>query len=81
LLTEQLIFSRRILQKIKRTKYCNGFAQSIARQQLDKQPTTDLHATIEGRPSLGYARYTHAQQYEEFSIVFYCYAAATAPMD
>jgi hypothetical protein len=42
--------------------YCDGFAQSIARQRLGKHPTTDVHATVEARPSLDHARNTRTQE-------------------
>jgi hypothetical protein len=44
------------------SQYCDGFAQSIARQRLCKQPATDLQAPIEGRPSLGHALNMGTQQ-------------------
>jgi hypothetical protein len=34
------------LRYIKNIKYCDGFAQSFARQWLGKHPTTNVHATI-----------------------------------
>jgi hypothetical protein len=47
--------------------YCDGFNQSIARQQLGKHPTTDVHVTI-GHASLGHAQNTRTQKYGVFSI-------------
>jgi hypothetical protein len=43
-------------------------AQSIARQRLGEHPATDVHATIEGRPSLVQARNTRMEKYEECFI-------------
>jgi hypothetical protein len=46
-------------------KYYDGYAQSIAGQWLGKHPTTDMHAIIEGRRSLGHAQNRRTQQWEE----------------
>jgi hypothetical protein len=41
------------IKKIAFQKYCDGFAQSIARQRLGKYSATNVHARIEELQSVG----------------------------